>query len=199
MWCKDVALFRRISQVMAHYDKRHQRRRRPWPSGSVSVARTCLMLSITVTRRARAAGANLSALKVAIKLRNGGLKNLHCAVIAVDNDLAIGNSHINHLEHIMLLTYLMSCHAQQCSFSQLWLKIHLYSPLSHGSNRQQEVEEICSKTTEQNPEVRYNCNDKSNQIKSKAFIVPSTVIKIHSNHGNIRHNRNKWKQKAYRI
>ena len=32
-----------------------------------------------------------------------------------------------------------------------------------------------------------------NQIKSnqKAFIVSSTVIKIHSNHGNIRHNRNK--------
>ena len=29
---------------------------------------------------------------------------------------------------------------------------------------------------------------KSNQ---KAFIVSITVIKIHSNHGNIRHNRNK--------
>ena len=37
-----------------------------------------------------------------------------------------------------------------------------------------------------------------NQINQKAFIVSSTVIKIHSNHGNIRHNRNKWKQKAYR-
>ena len=28
-------------------------------------------------------------------------------------------------------------------------------------------------------------------INQKAFIVSSTVIKIHSNHGNIRHNRNK--------
>ena len=28
--------------------------------------------------------------------------------------------------------------------------------------------------------------------------MSSTVIKIHSTHGNIRHNRNKWKQKAYR-
>jgi len=42
-------------------------------------------------------------------------------------------------------------------------------------------------------------NQSINQsINQKAFIVSSTVIKTHSNHGNIRHHRNKWKQKAYR-
>ena len=52
-----------------------------------------------------------------------------------------------------------------------------------------------STSTKYNESGRETINQSINQ---KAFIVSSTVIKIHSNYGNIRHNRNKWKQKAYR-